>query len=390
VEPLYHILKDAERQADITTLTAVDNKFTEDYLRERGVDCVRFVPERSLEGMLHWWMNRSGFRNRAYSMQARCTDPERSMVQWVIDRYLSWSALSEIYSRIIWLCNLFSEFQPDVAVIYPSESYLGKVATRIAGTRKIPSIMFYQSVIKPHPMYGSDLTDYIACYGKQCKDALEAVGIPSEKLVLVGNPKYDQIVKRNVEEDRRIVGLPDDVNILLVAAHLLVAGTRESIAALARQLRMQQDQFKLVIRPHPDDDPMEYERILQKEGYSGALIRKDVPLYSLLNLASVVFTDSSTAGSEAVLFGKPLICINLTSHPYAVRYDLEGVASLVEKEEDIIPAIESALRTDLKHDKRSKFIERFAYRIDGRSSERFVHLIRSAGSRNPQQAPHLR
>jgi UDP-N-acetylglucosamine 2-epimerase len=106
----------------------------------------------------------------------------------------------------------------------------------------------------------------------------------------------------------------------------------------------------------------------------------DVPLYALLNASDIVFTSSSTVGSEAILFNKPLICINLTNTQYAVRYDDEGVALLVEREEEILTGIDKVL-----HNKKvirelqtaRKRVQRlYAFGLDGRSSDRFVHAIK--------------
>jgi CDP-glycerol glycerophosphotransferase (TagB/SpsB family) len=137
----------------------------------------------------------------------------------------------------------------------------------------------------------------------------------------------------------------------------------------------------LIIKPHPDENPNVYERILQEEGFSNGMIRKDIDLYMLLNSIDVLFTSISMVGAEAVLFDEPIICINLTGIPYSTRYDEAGVAVLVEQEEDILPTIDKILN-DKEVDRRLRaarrvFKERYAYRMDDLSSSRIVEAIRS-------------
>jgi UDP-N-acetylglucosamine 2-epimerase len=311
------------------------------------------------------------------------------MLSTFLRSYLTAPIASQVYSRALWLNEIFERFRPDAVVTFPVYAYLGRIASRMARIDRVPTLMFYHTIpsgMKPHPEFiGSDVTDYVAVCNEQFKATLAASGVSPTKVIVVGNPKFDAIPSRSRFEDRNYVcnkfGANAGADILLVASHILAPGTKEWLCALVRQLKkLDPNRFKLIIKPHPGEDPDVYERILQEEGFSGATISRQVPLYCLLNASDIVFVSHSTVGSEAVLFDRPLICINLTGIPYSVRYDEEGVALLVRKEADILPAIEAVL-----HDKRVKqrlqrarrqFQQRYAFRLDGRSTDRFANVIR--------------
>jgi UDP-N-acetylglucosamine 2-epimerase len=121
---------------------------------------------------------------------------------------------------------------------------------------------------------------------------------------------------------------------------------------------------------------------LNDEALQNGVVSTDLPIYTLVNSSDIVFTGMSTVGSEAVLFDKPLICLNFSRISYGVRYDEAHVALLVKNEEEILPAIVSVLHDNKVSRKleegRKLFRERYAYKLDGRASERFVAAIRLA------------
>ncbi len=394
-EPLSFILAELKNHSDLDPLVAVDNSFTQRYLEERGFGSLRFVKFESWEGHVHWLRSRAMFRKAALQMikQFSPTTLQWLMLSVFINRYLTLRTPSEIYSRIVWLSGLFDGFRPDAVVILPVYPHVGMIAARLARIRGIPtltSVLTWPYGVRPKPgnaMYAAgfaDVTDFIALPGEDSKRAFVASGLNPDRLILVGNPKFDAIVNARMAEDRSIVyklfGGSGTGQIFLVVTYLIAPGSREWVHALVRQLKkLEPHTFKLVIKPHPDEGPEGYEQILREEELGQAIVSRGMSLYTLLDACDIVFTTVSTAGSEAILFNKPLISINLSGSDFAVRYDQEGVALLVKREEDILPAIDTVLNDDkVKRElatARKRFQELYAYKLDGRSSERFVEAI---------------
>ncbi|MEM1689058.1 MAG: CDP-glycerol glycerophosphotransferase family protein [Candidatus Hadarchaeales archaeon] len=106
-------------------------------------------------------------------------------------------------------------------------------------------------------------------------------------------------------------------------------------------------------------------------------------LYDLLASCNILITDASVVGSEAAAIGKPVIIVNLTGKPYPIRYYPkllidEGVAVEVRRKGELLPTIERLLNKKSQNElmkNREKFVRKYFYRIDGKSSERVAELV---------------
>ena len=389
-EPLVFVLEKIKDHEDIVPFVVVDDSFTAHYLEERRFQCTKYAQFIGREAKSHWSKSEPAFRRRTLELvQEYGGTIEGLMVSTFLQRYLDRRLLSGVYSRVLWLDNILGRLRPDGVVIFALISDIGMVASRIARIHHVPTLSWvgtWPHGTKPHPEFRLyDATDFVAGYGGEFNRMLAASGLSPDKIIPVGNPKFDAIPHRSAAKNRNYLrarcGVKKSGHIFLVATYLLTPDSREWIRALARQLKkLEPEVFKLVIKPHPDEGPEEYRRILEEEQFTGASIVKDAPLYALLDASDIVFTGSSTVGSEAILFNKPLICINLTNTQYAVRYDEEGVALLVDREEEILATIDKVL-----HDKKvicelqtaRKRVQRlYALGLDGRSSDRFVNAIK--------------
>jgi hypothetical protein len=388
-ETVVPVLRELQLHQDLVPFVVADSSLSEEYLKERGFECLAYAFYRSSDAESHWSRSESIFKEKAMELieQYGPRTIRGLVVAVFLQRYVTRSRLSEIYSRILWLEEVFERFKPDVAVIFFTYSHLGRIAARIARIRMVPTLsanLHWPGFQKPYDFGLLDVTDFVACIGEGLKRALVASGVNPDRCILVGNPKFDAIPKHLVAQDKeyvcRLFGITPETRIFLVAVQLLSPGTSEWIHALVRQLKkFDHDKFKLIIKPHPDESSYEYERILREEEFVGAAISKGVPLFTLLSASDVVFTSVSTTGSEAVLFNKPLICINLTDIPYYPRYDEDGVALLVRREEDIMTAIETVLHDEQTRRALEIARKRFQrlYTVElGRSSECFVNAIR--------------
>jgi hypothetical protein len=404
-EPLVFVLAELKKREDIEFLVAVDNQFTEKYFKERHFECVRHIRFLNSDAQSHWSTSHPILEKNAMKLRREYGPGTLRglMVSTFLEHHLKMPLVSEAYSRAIWLDEIFQRFRPEAVVIFALISYLGIVGARMARIRNIPTLSWvgtWPHGEPPNPEFALyDLTDFVAGYGDQFNQTLATSGVDPGKLIPVGNPKFDAIRSRRVSDDRnhvcRLLRINSSSRILLVATYMLAPGTIEWVQALVRQLKkLQPEAFKLIIKPHPDENTTLYKSILQKEAFADAVITKDFPLYVLLNACDIVFTTTSTVGSEAILFNKPMICINLTGIPYSVRYDEDGAALLVRNESEILPAIQSVLKDENVREKlqnaRQQIQNAYGFALDGRSSERFVlALTKVLDSHVPSVRRHL-
>jgi len=135
---------------------------------------------------------------------------------------------------------------------------------------------------------------------------------------------------------------------------------------------------ELVVKMHPDDDSSFYDSLLS-ELKCDAVATKEADLYTLLFCSDLVLSISSTVMLEALIMDKPVIQLNLLEN-YAFFEDLEGkVFAKVTKKKDLPKAVRHSLYSKSSFRKmknqRKKFISEYYYRIDGKSTERFIKVM---------------
>jgi len=383
-EPLAFVLDEMKRRGR-AVLVGVDNPFTRDFLAARGHAAALCRAELTDRQVRRVGEIRMLYLHRMLELERRFT---RGRVEALCLRLLltmPLDFLEGVAQRLLWFRRQFERFAPDAAVVFPEQCFCGWAAIEAARARDVPTMMFYQSLIQPHPYYGVNYTDRIAAYGTQAVDALTASGVPRDKLILTGNPKFDKIPQRSAEQDARTVheelDVPPGRPFALIATHLLERGSAEWVTeAMAAFIDEPMIRWTLVIKPHPDDDPAAYQRLAVRAGFDNAVILEPrAPLYPLLHTAGAVLTGYSTVGLEAALFDKPVIAVNFSGRPHPVRYDEEGIALPAQSPAALRDALRKVIGGDCALDDlaraRQRYIERIAWRIDGQSSARFVDAI---------------
>ncbi|MEM2619605.1 MAG: CDP-glycerol glycerophosphotransferase family protein, partial [Candidatus Hadarchaeales archaeon] len=231
----------------------------------------------------------------------------------------------------------------------------------------------------------------IAVWGEYSKRCFEMKGIPPERIRVTGNPLMDELVemKFNPGEIRKQLGVPRRAKLIVYASsnpidinYWTEKESKEFVRLLNRIVLGLKDCF-LVIRPHPTEREERYLRYLKSEDLSRTLVSKKENLYEILAATDILITDISGVGSEAAVMGKPVIVVNLTGKPYPTeQYPAllmrEGVAVEVRRKDELLPTIERLLNKKSQNElmkNREKFVRKYFYRIDGKSSERVAKLI---------------
>jgi CDP-glycerol glycerophosphotransferase (TagB/SpsB family) len=139
----------------------------------------------------------------------------------------------------------------------------------------------------------------------------------------------------------------------------------------------------LIIKTHPN----ETDGLAQSEADNSLLKNVAVIdnldyLYDLIHLCNVaVTTFNSTSSIETVLFDKPVLIINFTGNINSIECAREGVAIEIEETEKVYESLDALLHNqDLLsslHYNRNFFIEKYAYKLDGKSTSRVSDLVES-------------
>lgn len=236
----------------------------------------------------------------------------------------------------------------------------------------------------PVPSYIEGLN--IAVVSPFAKEAYKSMGAPPEKIFVTGQPGFDLMFSEKLDKDRFLseLGIPPSKCIAVLATQPLVRSlwSKDDRKMFIKAVVRAMDNFpheQLIIKLHPDEDIEDYHGLLEEISYSKAIVCQDIDLYEILNACNLLMTVHSTVALEAMLFNKPVICIDLTGRCFTSFYTESGAAIGVYREEDLIPAIQKTLYDpqfrDEQEQNRKKFINKHIYKPDGQASKRVADLI---------------
>ena len=138
---------------------------------------------------------------------------------------------------------------------------------------------------------------------------------------------------------------------------------------------------KLIGKLHPrESEDMEYyHEIAKKAGCTNYILDATSDLYQLIANCDVLITCFSTVGTETVYFHKPLIILDHLNQDI-MGYAAEGVAFQATDGNSLSRILAGILNGSLEIDrtKYDDFIQKYAYRIDGKVVERCIEAITKA------------
>jgi len=253
------------------------------------------------------------------------------------------------------------------------------------------------TLVVQHGVFGEKgeeiiFADKIAVWGKMCVDIYEAFGNDPKKCRITGNPRLDQFYlskpKFSREDVCRALNLDKEKKIIILASGLFISTFLSSymtgdennviISEVVKAMK-ELPQYQLVIKLHPYENSIFSNSFIKYYNSNNVVVVKKFDLYSLINASELLLTKRSTVGLKAIVLGKPLIVINFEKRQEINPYVRSRVALEITRPADIKAAIISALEDskliDEFRNKSRVFIQDYAYRIDGKSSQRVLQLI---------------
>jgi len=286
-------------------------------------------------------------------------------------------------STIDYFHRLFTQFSPDVLVAIPDGSFPGMAAVAVARKKGIPALTTLAGQIFDHPQYGFLNADVIAVNGDSAREVFLKRGISPQRVVVTGMAHYDETWKmaQSLRRSRKTGGLELVVfateNLPLAETFRMISPFVDATLAIPRA--------KMVIRPHPRENPSIYKDFVRKFGSDRIAVNSTTPLLELLSTADVCVTGFSNVAVEAMMLDRPVICVNLSGEPDKLAYVQEGAALGVYEASEASSALDKALhdhelRAALDKGRRT-FLERHFCGADGNASLRIVKLLEKLAER---------
>ena len=286
---------------------------------------------------------------------------------------------SAFYSEC--LTNIFQQNISKLIIIGGECIKKNKIIAMLSRRYGLPLFLILHGTVGDRDIYDNLSSTNIAVYGEYYKDILIKKNNPSKKIIVTGNPAWENINSVTISKDilYNKSRLPNKKIILFATTHI-PQDTRDRLTYAVFNALLKLSDYHLVIKLHPEEKKEFYIRLLKKFKLQATITEDLHLLHPLIKYSELVIISNSTVGVETILLDKPLIDVELTIMPYWNDYVSENVALGVKKEEELLPAINSIL-----HDKkvvlklkrnRKRYIYTHAYKQDGKASDRVTKLIK--------------
>jgi hypothetical protein len=282
--------------------------------------------------------------------------------------------------------------KPSSITLIDENSPLTRCVVDAARDCNVPTFAIqHGSIHDLHPAYMFSVNDqyrnvfptFTLTWGEHWKNVLiEKGNYPKDAIYVSGQQRTDTIfLLIEKREQLRASLFQSNVPIVLFATQPQQdVQMRRRIAIDFFESLKSLPEFLGVLKLHPAEKNQDgfYLEIAKEVGCSNFKIQNDTDLYALITAADVVITAFSTVGTEAVYFRKPIVIwdpLNLDLLGL-IKQDLawgvEDVSDLSAALNRIV--IQGERKEDVVFD---RFIQQYAYKIDGNSSKRICDFIQS-------------
>ena len=234
------------------------------------------------------------------------------------------------------------------------------------------------------PLLPCPIPDMTAIGGENDRQILLKSGLYNDHNIKVtGRSRYDSLARMDEYYDRKAIrkkyGIGNRKMVLLTTIRYPVIKDREVwLKGMVKASKDIEDAF-FIVKPHPFEEVEMLQKIIKQFGGKNIrLVEKEVDTKELLFACDVAVNAGSTVGLEAILMGKPFVMVNLTGREDITPYADKRAAIPVRNESDIASELKKILDGQLPEyldEGTSKFIEDYAFKMDGKASQRVVDLI---------------
>lgn len=215
------------------------------------------------------------------------------------------------------------------------------------------------------------IPDYTLVFGDSSKNNLIHYGYPKDKIIAFGNAAFfnlNNIIKildnttlyqkYNITKKQKVILFTTEYLQEFHISHGKYDYDTQILLHLLKNFSNKND-FEIILKPHPTEDPKSYEKIIKKYNAKNFQVIQD-NLFELIHISNMVISIYSNSIMDALCLKKPVIRVNFDNVKHIVPYDeFEVVVSceLCNLSQEIKNIISNKkLRDKLSHN-RDKFIK---------------------------------
>ena len=242
--------------------------------------------------------------------------------------------LNETIDGLNGTMEAITKFQPS-CIVFQENNYLLmlRVLSEAARACRITSVAYHPLTLlgtsesayiyRTLPLF----TSYYFCWGKEYQDWMSQYGVPKERVLPVGCPRFDRLgeISSNPQKIRATLNLKEQPFIVLADQQ---TGKREAIFRMIWETLKNQNDIVLVVKLHPHHEGLieSYRRWSDADPRVRFVPPFEITLAELLSEAVAVVTYFSTVGVEAAFFKTPVITPLFEGNQPSYQLDRNGGA----------------------------------------------------------------
>ncbi|MBN2085240.1 MAG: hypothetical protein JW748_08425 [Anaerolineales bacterium] len=177
--------------------------------------------------------------------------------------------------------------------------------------------------------FGQGGCTVIAAWGETSREYFLRVGVPERRIVITGNPRFDQLASADFSAGARalraeagyaagdylLTFLSSPIERMQIVSKAEKLDALEQLLGWVNSLRADPEwkALKLALKLHRSEDPSPIQALLEKHNAAGWARILDKPLYPLLTASRAALMFSTTAGIEAALLSIPIGILELAT-----------------------------------------------------------------------------
>lgn len=383
LKPVYPIIEEFKKQEQPYFIIAHDVK-TRIELSKRNIDSIDYLP----------YLYDFGYDFEVITLMIKLIkklSEQDDSVKNIYFQYLLKDEfileLMDIMRLIRFFSFLISNLNPVSVFVMPDTIGDQLLMSEIAKKYRKKSITTLANPITPSARsigyYGAET---IATYGEDCNTSLIKMGFGNKKLVLTGNPRYDNLKSSEpfVIQSKLSKKYSIDFNkpIILIAT---TGYDKDEVNWIIEVIRYANEKnYETIIKFHPSYEHEHGKLLLEKsKGLKFYFLKyDDIEINDLILVSTIIITDNSSTGMVGVLVDKPMIVANFLGKPYDYnRYDEYGVALLATSMKELETCIDKVITDNQTRESlaeaRKKYQYWYNYKNDGMAAKRIYEILTS-------------
>lgn len=237
-----------------------------------------------------------------------------------------------------------TEVSPRAVVVGNDRWWVGSAWVLAARERGLPTLCVQDGIAADMPQWRWLTADRIATNGRHLKRLLEADGLAAERAVVVGQPRYDAMLRpepaARTAATRAALELPGHRTVLLFATQY---GQDAPVVRHVVEQVLRVPELFLLLRPHPSEDQTLHRALAASAPPERMALAAEVPIDQLLHCSDAVAVQSSSVAFEAEILGRPLLLVDFTGQPMPDSFS-HLRAERVTDEAQLAPALRRLAR----------------------------------------------